>query len=84
MMMSDNKKKLATIIVGNMKADKPEMPPMKDEVEQDDSIAKESAAQDLLSAIEQKNTKGIVEAITNLMELCEYEEPEQSEMPEQE
>lgn len=54
-------------------------PKMEDGVEQDDSIAKESAAQDLLTAIEQKDAKGIVMAFTNLMEMCDYEEPSEEE-----
>lgn len=77
MLMKDKKKSLATLIVGSMKKGESELPAEASEpVEQDDSIAKESAAQDLLSSIEQKDVKGIVNAFSALMELCEYSEPE--------
>lgn len=87
MLMSDDKKKLATIIVNKAKSGKPEEmveAPMEDGAEQDDSIAKETAAADLISAIESKDAKALAAAFSDLMELCEYSEPEMPESSEME
>jgi hypothetical protein len=78
MLLSDDKKKLASVIVSGMnKPEKVEEAPIENGAEQDDSIAKDTAAEELLSAIEQKSPKAIVAAIESLIELCQYSEPEQ-------
>lgn len=73
MLMADDKKNTATLIMKKMMGDKPvtEEAPTKDGVEQDDSVAVETAAEELISAIEMKSTKGIVEAIKSLIELIQ-------------
>lgn len=84
MMMSD-KKKPATLIIAKMRAGRPDMEekaPMSEMGGQDDdSMAKEAAAEELLKAIESKSPKAIAEAFSSMMELCgekeEYEEKEE-------
>lgn len=84
MIMTDDKKKLATLIIGSAtkKSDEPVEAPTVENAEQDDSIAKETAASELLSAIEAKDPKALADAITALIELCSYDEA--SEAPEME
>jgi hypothetical protein len=80
MIMSD-KKKPAALIVARMsegkKDEESEAPTneMGDQV--DDSVAKESAAEELLSALESKSPKAVAEAFDAMMELCgKYSEEE--------
>ena len=85
MLMKDNKKSAITLIVNKAKGPnhldnmKPEFEkaPMKDGAEQDSSIPEDSAAEELLQAIEQKSPKAIVEAFKALMGICDM--PEESE-----
>lgn len=82
MLMKDQKKNEASIIVAGLKGAQPKQ---EDNVENDGSIAEETAAEDLMAAIEQKSPKAIVEAFKNLMECCspaEGMESEESEMME--
>ena len=86
-MLLTDKNKMAATIIANV-AKKPETeeeaPMSEDGGESDDSVAMESAAEELMSAIESKSTKGIVEAIKSLVELCnqgEQMEPEESSGP---
>lgn len=84
MMMHDKKKMLAMIIKG---ADKPhEMAPKHLEMgaEQDHSVGINSAAEELLNAIDKKDVASIVSSLRSFMELCEYEEPKAEEEGEQE
>lgn len=85
MLMKDNKKNMASLIVAGIKGPK-EAPMSQDGAEQDNSMAEDTAAEELLAAIEQKSPKGIVEAFKNLMECCspseEMESESESEMPE--
>lgn len=82
MMMTD-KKKPATLIIAKMRKDKPDeeaAAPMSPEgAENDDSMAKESAAEELLKAIESKSAKAIVEAFDSMMELCQGEAESEQE-----
>ena len=84
--MMPDKKKISTVIIAKMRKDKPEemqeAPRSEMGGEDDSSIAKESAAEELLKAIEAKNPAAIAEAFSSMMELCggeEYEEEEESE-----
>ncbi len=78
MMMSDNKKKMASIIVSGM--DKPDMKaPEKDGAQQDDSVASESAAEELIAAIHSKSAKGVVEAYKNLNSILDNDDSEADE-----
>ncbi len=83
MIMSDNKKKAVTLIMGKLGKgpEESEQVPMKDNAEQDSNMPLESAADELLQAIEQKSSKGIVEAIKSMLELLESEK--QEPLPEQ-
>lgn len=82
MMLSD-KKRPSTLIIAKMKAGQPEQQSEapKGELggEDDSSMAKESAAEELLKAIESKSPKAVVEAMSSLMELCSYGEEEGEE-----
>lgn len=80
MLMADDKKKSVAMIISKI-GKKPENMsevPNENGAEQDDSIGAESAAEELLAAIESKSAKGVVEAIKALMEFCEA--PESSEV----
>ena len=81
MILSD-KKKPAALIIARMRGEKEESseaPKSEMGAESDDSMAKESAAEELLKAIESKSPKAIAEAFSSMMELCDYEESETSE-----
>lgn len=81
MLMSDNKKKSIGVILAKIGKPGTESSEPKDGAEQDASMPKETAAEELLAAIESKSAKGIVEAFESLMELCASEESEPSEEP---
>lgn len=83
MLMKDNKKSIATLIakrakgpshIDNMQPEFKESPE-KEGALQDNSVGLESAAEELLSAIESKSPKAVVEAFKALAEMCEYDEP---------
>jgi hypothetical protein len=79
MLLKDDKKKSVGLIMTKLMGDKPEMQeaPMKDGAEQDDSMAVDTAAEELIQAIESKSPKAVVQAIKSLMELCQSEESDQ-------
>lgn len=73
-MMFDDKKKSINVIMGKLKPAEKPVPP---DAEVDDSMPKEAAAEELLSAIESKSPKALLEAMESLMELCSSKsEPE--------
>lgn len=78
-MIMVSKKKPSALIVAQMregKADEMSSEP----VQQDDSIAKDAAAEELLSAIHSKDAKALKEAFASMLELCgESEDSEPSE-----
>lgn len=78
MLMKDNKKQLVSLIVNkakgptnidNLKPPEAEMPQMQDGIPQDDSVPLETAAEELIAAMEMKSPKAIVEALEALLEL---------------
>lgn len=74
LMKDDSKKKMASLIVA---ANKPPQASEVENVESDNSMAEDSAAEDLISAIEQKSAKGVVEAMKALIEILDTaNEPE--------
>jgi hypothetical protein len=78
MLMKDDKKKMATIIMGKM--GKPQASPeSEDGAEQDDSVALKTAGEELISALESKNPLAVASAIKALIELCESPEQESAE-----
>jgi hypothetical protein len=82
MMMSD-KKKPSALIVAKLRPQPSEgpAPQSADGVESDDSTARQSAAEELLAAVEAKDAKAVAAAFSAMMELCESESeaPEASE-----
>lgn len=81
MLLSDDKKKTVSLLVSKLGKPQMEESPMKDGAEQDDSMPKDAAAEELIAAIESKSAKGVVEALESLMELCSPKsEPTESEM----
>ncbi len=81
-MIMPDKKKLSTVIVAKMRGDKPDEMSKAPEVPEDSSIAKESAAEELLAAVEAKDAKAIVAAFESMLELCDsegYEAEDESE-----
>lgn len=77
MLLSDNKKKVASVIVSGLgPQEKIEEAPLVEGAEQDDSLAKEAAAQELISALESKDAKRLAAAFSDMLELCEYGESE--------
>lgn len=79
MLLNDDKKKSVSLIIS--KIGKESKAPEKDGELQDDSMPKEAAAEELLAAIESKSAKGVVEALSALMELCSEAEEESSDEP---
>lgn len=81
MLMKDNKKDSVSLIMGKLMGGKSgEMEtkeaPTENGVEQNDSVGMEAAADELLQAIEQKSTKGIVQAIKSMIEMAAAEPDE--------
>ncbi len=76
MLLTDKNKMAATIIAGMGKKEDEEAPKSEEGGELDASPGLESAAEELLAAIESKSTKGIVEAIKSMIELAN--EPEEA------
>lgn len=81
MFMSDQKKKPSTLIVASMKPSAPmeQAPKNENGDETDSSIGLESAAQDVLSAIEAKDAKQLASAMKALVEMCDDDSSEASE-----
>lgn len=73
MIMSGDKKKSVTLIMDKLAGKKPELSeaPMVDGAEQDDSVAVNTAAEELMSAFESKSPEAFVSAFKSLMELCQ-------------
>lgn len=76
MLMQPDKKKMASLIIASAgpKGEKMEEAPQKDGAEQDNSIAEESAAEDVMAALESKDPKALVSAFKALMEICDMQE----------
>lgn len=78
MLMKPDKNKSVSLIMAKL-GGKPSEAPQADGAEQDDSMAAETAAQELLQAIKADSPKAVVQALKSLMEICESEpesEPE--------
>lgn len=82
MLMKDDKKKSVALIMGKLTGSKPEAAPSMDGVEQDDSLAVDTAAEELAEALSSKSPKRIVEAFKSLLELCESPAAESEVLPE--
>jgi hypothetical protein len=78
MLMKDDKKKSVSLIMGKLMG-QPEQAPTTDGVEQDDSMAVDTAAEELISAIHAKSAKGVVQALKSLMEMMDDDSQPESE-----
>lgn len=76
--MKDSKKQQVSLIMGKLLGKKDAEPSdTKDGVEQNDSIGMETAAEELLRAIEGKSSKGVIHAIKSMMDMAHsYDKPE--------
>ena len=78
MLMKPEKKDAISVIMAKLKKPKMEEAPAEESEEggamEDDSVALETAAEELLSSIESKSAKGIVEALKSLIEMIDAEE----------
>lgn len=72
MMMSDNKKKASTLILKKLSDGAEEMSeaPMQDGAEVDASAGYDSAAEEMLAAIESKDPAALKEAIRSMVQMC--------------
>lgn len=82
MLMKPSKDKSVSLIMAKL-GGKPAEAPQKDGAEQDDSVASETAAQELLQAIKADSPKAVVQALKSLMEICESEPKYESEEPQE-
>lgn len=80
MIMSDDKKKQASVIIAKMKegkASSPEAAPQNEAGDMvDNSIGVDSAVEELISAIHSKDVSAAKEALMSFMDLCESKEVE--------
>lgn len=78
MLMQPDKKKMAALIIAKAgpKGEEMKEAPQVDGAEQDNSIAEESAAEDVIAALESKDPKALVSAFKALMEICDNGESE--------
>ena len=86
MMMLPDKKKTASVIVDRItpKLDEPVKESKPENNESDYSMAKEDAAKKMLSAFESKDSKMLVAALQDFMDMCEMEEDESEDESEME
>lgn len=73
MMMSDNKKKASTLILKKLADGSEEMSdaPMSPEgAELDQSAGQDSAAEEILAAVEAKDASALKEAIRSMVQMC--------------
>jgi hypothetical protein len=81
MMMADDKKKHATIIIARMQKGKApqESSDAKEEPMQgpEDMMGLETAAEDIMSALHAKDPKALVSSLKHFMEMCDYSSSEQ-------
>jgi hypothetical protein len=79
--MNDPKSKAGAIIAGyaDMKTGNEQFPGHGGSAETDSSIAEESAAEELISALKAGDAKGVVAAFKSLTELCSYTEEQEPE-----
>lgn len=85
-MMFDDKKKLATIIIGKMgdKEGMEEAPTNEMGDEMDYELALEAASEDMMSALEKKDAKLFKSALKDFIYLCDEQEDAEEESEESE
>jgi hypothetical protein len=84
MLMNSNKDKMAATIIAGMGKKEDSEAPQQEGAEQDDSVGMESAAEELLSAIESKSPKAVVAALKACMDMYEQSEHEEGLEPSEE
>lgn len=79
MLMKDDPRNQVALIMGKLKGGKSETSeaPTEDGAVQDDSVAVDTAAEELMAAINSKSPKAVVEAFKSLLELCQSEPSEE-------
>lgn len=82
MMMSDDKKKQATLIVAKMKGMPAEKPTTEAGDEMDHSSGYMAAAEEMMAAIEKKDPTMFKDALKSFVDMCSMEEPEAEETAE--
>jgi hypothetical protein len=78
MLMKDGKKGLALLVASKMGKSMEEAPKSEDGGEQDSSMGYKSAAEEILKAVESKDSSMLVEALKSFVDMCSSE-PEQRE-----
>jgi len=77
MLMKPNNKNAATIIVSKLREQGPEVEKsMESEGAEQEVDQFEMAAEELLGAIERKDSRALKEALKSFIQMCEYEEEE--------
>lgn len=71
--MYDNKKKMAALIIAKAKGGSMPVPEAEGPMEskQEENMGPETAAQELIDAVNAKDASGVVEAFKALMEMCD-------------
>lgn len=72
MLLKDDKKRLTTIIAGAQGMSNAPTNEMGDEV--DSEMGLQSAAEEIVQAIESKNASALKAALKSFIEMCDYEE----------
>lgn len=81
MLMRDDKKKAATLIIAKMKkGDKMGKAPEMDGAEQSDADELSMIADEIMQAIEKKDISALRDGLKSMVECCMNEEPESEEM----
>jgi hypothetical protein len=75
-MIMSEKKKPSSLIVAKLSAGKEAPLEATEGPEVDDSMARESAAEELISAIHSKDAKAVASAMSAMLELCGHEADE--------
>jgi hypothetical protein len=78
MMMADSKKKASTLILKKLVdgSEEASEAPSIDGIEQDSSLGQDSAAEEILQAIESKDAAALKSAIRSMVQMCMDEAPE--------
>lgn len=78
-MMSDNKKKMATLIIGKMNGESEEAPKNASGDEVDHDMGYESAAEEMIQAIHSKDAKALKSALKSFISMCMDEKSDDKE-----
>jgi hypothetical protein len=85
MLLKDDKKKMASLIIGKLgkPEEKMEETPTKDGVETDSSLGLQTCAEEIISAVEQKDPAMLIDALKSALEMLREDvqpsQPEETE-----